>query len=55
MNTTVASAAAAIEYRDIHQATCKPRRQGLACSTCSALAERASRALRAVAPIAEAA
>lgn len=37
---------AAIEAHDIHQATCRAWRQGLACSTCSDLAERAIRAAR---------
>jgi hypothetical protein len=35
------------ELRDIHAATCRPRRQGLACSTCSELLERLISALRA--------
>lgn len=42
-NTSIASAAA-IEYFAIHQATCRARRQGLCCGTCSELAERAIRA-----------
>jgi hypothetical protein len=37
---------AAIERHQIHAATCKPRRQGLACSACSELLERMIRALR---------
>ena len=37
--------AAAIEYRDIHEAACRYRRQGLVCSTCTELAERAERAI----------
>lgn len=44
------------EYRDIHLAVCRARRQGLCCSVCTALSERAERALRRFAtPIAEAA
>jgi len=34
------------EHRDIHLAVCRARRQGLVCSTCTALSERAERALR---------
>jgi hypothetical protein len=52
---SIASAARALELRDIHEAVCRARRQQLCCSTCCQLAERAARALRAVAPIAEAA
>jgi hypothetical protein len=37
-------ARAAAEYRDIHLAACRYRRQGLVCSTCSDLSERAARA-----------
>jgi len=33
-----------IERFEIHDATCRARRQGLACSTCSELFERACRA-----------
>jgi hypothetical protein len=41
--TIVAAARAAAEYRDIHLAACRYRRQGSCCSTCSALSERAER------------
>lgn len=37
---------AATERHNIHAATCRPRRQGLACSACSDLLERLIRALR---------
>lgn len=48
--------AAAAEYRDIHLAVCRSRRQGLCCSTCTELSERAERVLRrAAAQLAEAA
>lgn len=33
----------AVEYRDIHLAVCRYRRQGLCCSTCDDLAERVER------------
>jgi hypothetical protein len=46
---------AAAEYRDIHLASCRYRRQGLACSTCTELADRAERANRASTSIADAA
>lgn len=36
-----------LERHNIHAATCRPRRQGLACSLCSDLLERLTRALRA--------
>ena len=38
--------ATALEMHEIHAATCRPRRQGLACSHCSDLLERLIRALR---------
>jgi hypothetical protein len=38
--------ATAIERAEIHAASCRARRQGLACSTCSDLTERAQRAAR---------
>jgi hypothetical protein len=38
--------AAAAELAAIHQASCRYRRQGLVCSTCSELAERAERVAR---------
>lgn len=38
---------AATERHNIHVATCRPRRQQLACSTCSELLERLLSALRA--------
>jgi hypothetical protein len=47
-------AARAIERFEIHDATCRARRQGLCCSTCSELHERATRAYEA-APLSEAA
>jgi hypothetical protein len=34
------------ELSEIHNATCRDRRQGLTCSTCCDLAERADRAER---------
>ncbi len=43
----------AIEAAQIHMATCRARRQGLGCSTCSDVAERAERAARTVAPAAD--
>jgi hypothetical protein len=36
---------AAVEHHQIHAATCRPRAQGLACSTCSALLDALIRAL----------
>ena len=36
----------ATEAHQIHAATCRPRKQGLACSLCSDLLERLIRALR---------
>lgn len=33
-----------VEYRDIHVTVCRYRRQGLVCSTCTAVIERAERA-----------
>ena len=45
-------ATAAAEYRDIHFAVCRYRRQGLVCSNCSDLAERAVRASASVLQIA---
>ena len=45
------TAACAPEYRDIHVAACRNRRQGLVCSTCSELTERAERAIRAGATV----
>lgn len=45
--TTPSVLDAAIERHNIHAATCKPRRQGLACSHCSDLLERLIRALSA--------
>lgn len=48
--------AAAAEYREIHFAVCRYRRQQLVCSTCTTLSERAERAIRrAAAQLAEAA
>ena len=41
-----ARARAAIEAHEIHQAVCRYRRQGLACSTCSDLSERVVRGER---------
>jgi hypothetical protein len=38
--------ARAVEYRDIHLAVCRYRKQGLVCSTCSDLTERAERLAR---------
>jgi hypothetical protein len=35
-----------LEQHNIHAATCRPRRQGLACSACSELLECLIRALR---------
>jgi hypothetical protein len=46
---TVTRTSAAAEARDIHQAVCRARRQGLVCSTCVELAARADRAVQAVA------
>lgn len=37
------AARAAVEYRDIHLVSCRYRRQGLVCSTCSELVDRAAR------------
>ena len=37
---------AALEQHTIHAATCRPRKQGLACSICSDLLERLIAALR---------
>jgi hypothetical protein len=56
-STTVTVARAAVEYRDIHLAACRHRRQGLVCSTCAEVSERADRAIARVAveQIAEAA
>lgn len=56
--TSIAPAAlerarSAIELVQIHEATCRSRRQGLACSTCLDLAERARRAARLLAPTAD--
>ena len=45
--TVAERAARAIEYRDIHLAACRYRRQALVCSTCSDVVERAERAARA--------
>lgn len=45
---TNTSIPAAVERHLIHAATCRARRQGLVCSTCSDLAERAERASAAV-------
>jgi len=54
--SAVARAAAAAEYRDIHLAACRYRRQGLVCSTCTELSERAERlAIRASVCVGEAA
>lgn len=36
-----------IAYRDIHLASCRYRKQGLVCGTCSELAERAQRVVAA--------
>lgn len=41
----------AVEYRDIHLAACRHRRQGLVCSTCCEVIERAERVIRAGSPI----
>ena len=46
MTTTSLRLEAALEMHEIHAATCRPRRQGLACSHCSDLLERLIRALR---------
>lgn len=43
MNDT--SLDAVLERHNIHAATCRPRRQGLACSRCSDLLERLMKAL----------
>ena len=45
MNASIIAerARAAAEYRDIHLAACRYRRQGLCCSTCTDLSERAER------------
>ena len=50
MNTTAVAVStlqdhdrAAAEYRDIHLAACRYRRQGLICSTCTEVVERAER------------
>lgn len=42
-----------IEYRDIHLSSCRWRRQGVVCSTCTELVERADRAIRRLAPTKE--
>jgi len=44
--TSVSYATPAAEYLAIHLATCRARRQGLVCSTCTELAERAERIAR---------
>lgn len=45
VSPVTARARAAIEQAAIHRASCRARRQGLACSTCSDLAEAADRAI----------
>jgi len=45
---TPTNVAQAVEYRDIHLAVCRYRRQGLCCSTCSDLTERVERIARRV-------
>lgn len=47
IDPAVQRAIAAIEYRDIHIASCRYRRQRLVCSTCSDLILRAQRAVKA--------
>jgi hypothetical protein len=43
VSTLTVSAQRARELADIHQATCRARRQGLICSTCLELSGRAAR------------
>jgi hypothetical protein len=48
MASTIVPARGAWERFEIHNATCRARKQGLACSTCSTLAEICDRAARRV-------